>query len=412
MQTLVTRRGRKEGLNIVMFFDRGYPSGLDASIGALTEAQNHPNWNVHFFSVHFKENIGEYLGEFAREPDGILCCGWIYDSIWKLLSAQGKLGKIPMAVADFTENPACPLPENAIAVTADDARIGQAAADVFLARRFLNFAYVGGYEFSKGERHHSEARQQAFRKRVLAEGGDYCGSFQPRTENILGRERSRFAKWLSSLPKPCAVFVYNDGTAEKVLDVCKKAGLAVPEMISLLGVDNDRHSCELSTPQLSSIELDREASGRLAAEQLDGLVRGKVPRARRLLFGVRRIVERETSVDLRGGGRVVSVATRLIAERALQGLTVTQIARELRVSRGLVNLRFKEILGTTAREEILRVKFARVEQLLATTGRQCGEIARECGWQDPGVLYHLFRKRYGMSMGQWRAKRRAGSLKG
>lgn len=407
-KALVARRGKRTGearpLDIAMFFDRGHPSGQEASIGALREAQKHANWDVRFISIHFHKDIGGYFPPAGKPPDGILCCGWIYDTIWDILSDRGLLGKIPMAVADYTENPECPLPGNAVAVTADDAAVGRVAAESFLSRRFLNFAYVGGYEHSGGEAFHSSARRDAFRNAAMSGGGRFCGAFRPENENFFGAEQDRLVSWLKSLHKPCALLAYNDGTAEKVARVCAKAGISIPEMVSMMGVDNDAHSCETCSPRLSSVELDREESGRMAAEQLAVLLGGATPPATRLVFGVRRIVERESSIDLRGGGRLVSEASRIITGQALSGITVSDIARKLNVSRSLLNLRFREILGTTVRETILRARFAEVERLLANTSMRCGEIAMACGWNDPAVLFHLFRRREGMSMREWRAR--------
>ncbi len=39
-------------------------------------------------------------------------------------------------------------------------------------------------------------------------------------------------------------------------------------------------------------------------------------------------------------------------------------------------------------------------------------IAKECGYRDPDALSHLFRKRFGMSMRDWRrANQHGGSAK-
>jgi len=41
---------------------------------------------------------------------------------------------------------------------------------------------------------------------------------------------------------------------QQILAPCAEAGIAVPDEVAVLGVDNDDVQCELSTPPLSSIE--------------------------------------------------------------------------------------------------------------------------------------------------------------
>ena len=85
----------------------------------------------------------------------------------------------------------------------------------------------------------------------------------------------KISEWLKSLPKPVCVFAANDDGAVYILQACKIAGLPVPEEVAVLGVDNDELVCNLSSPPLSSMELDFENAGFLAARHLDELMHKK-----------------------------------------------------------------------------------------------------------------------------------------
>ena len=81
------------------------------------------------------------------------------------------------------------------------------------------------------------------------------------------------------------------------MESCRLAGLSVPEQVAVLGVDNDAVFCEMADPPLSSVALDSETAGYEAAELLDGLIRGRVRKSRRVFVRAMGIITRQ-STDL------------------------------------------------------------------------------------------------------------------
>jgi LacI family transcriptional regulator len=67
----------------------------------------------------------------------------------------------------------------------------------------------------------------------------------------------------------------------------------------------------------------------------------------------------------------------------------------------------KSLIGRSPGEEIARQKFVLVEQLLAHTGLTLEAIAAKCGFTHPQYMAEAFRKRTGLTPGQFR-KRHAG----
>jgi len=82
---------------------------------------------------------------------------------------------------------------------------------------------------------------------------------------------------LKRLPKPLAVFCYNDCVAADIIDTCAEAGLLVPEAVAVMGVDNDTILCESVRVPLSSVCHDLEGMAYQAAALLDRLMAGKKP---------------------------------------------------------------------------------------------------------------------------------------
>ena len=87
------------------------------------------------------------------------------------------------------------------------------------------------------------------------------------------RTRRRLADWLVKLPSPLGVMAGNDDCGAQVAEACKLAGIAVPDAVGIMGVDNDEVVCGLADPAMSSVALNFEHAGYQAAEALDRLMR-------------------------------------------------------------------------------------------------------------------------------------------
>ena len=67
-------------------------------------------------------------------------------------------------------------------------------------------------------------------------------------------------------------------------------------------------------------------------------------------------------------------------------------------------MRFKDICGKSVIDEILDCRLTEVKRFLRETDRTILQIGRDCGFNDPDNLTRLFKKRFGISMRDWRAQ--------
>ena len=88
----------------------------------------------------------------------------------------------------------------------------------------------------------------------------------------------------------------------------------------------------------------------------------------------------------------------------LDGITAADVAARFKGSRRLAEIEFRRATGRSILEEILRVRFERVELLLRDQSRAVGAIAGLCGWRSENALRAAFRKRHGCSMRTWRKR--------
>lgn len=284
-------------------------------------------------------------------------------------------------------------------VYCDDVAIGELAVHHFLERGFRRFAFCG----RNGARW-SDLRLDAFRRR-LAESGHACDIYTPATQRhglSWEQEQDDVARWLDSLPKPVAILASNDIRGLQVLDACRRIGLAVPERAAVLGVDNDADLCELSDPPLSSIDQDLERIGFEAAALLDRLMNGEPPPGRTLLVRPQGIHGRLSTDVIALDDPAVAVALRLIRKHACDHISVDFLADRSGLSRRVLQRRFKAATGRTVQDEVLHNQLERIKQMLAETDLKLDSIARRSGFNYIGYLCSFFKKRTGMTPGEYR----------
>ncbi len=74
--------------------------------------------------------------------------------------------------------------------------------------------------------------------------------------------------------RPTALFCTNDTIAVGAMKAVLRAGLKVPEDMAIIGYD-DSEMCRLVEPELSTIRVDKESMGRIAAEKLIDQIEGR-----------------------------------------------------------------------------------------------------------------------------------------
>lgn len=209
-----------------------------------------------------------------------------------------------------------------------------------------------------------------------------------------------------SLPKPVGLFACYDIRGRQALDACRRAGLSVPDDVAVLGVDDDAVLGGLSSPPLSSVIPDARGAGRLAAELLEALLRGEPLERDEWLLPPVGIAMRQSTDVLAIDDAVVVAAVRYIREHACDGIKVADVLKAVGSGRRGLESRFTRRVGHTPHEEIARLQFRRVEQLLAETDLPLATIAARAGFRHTEYMTVAFTRRHGVSPSRWRRSRR------
>ncbi len=289
--------------------------------------------------------------------------------------------------------------EDAIRVEADNEAIARAAFGELSAGRPAAYAAIG---FWGDDVYWSCARMRVFAS-LAAEVGAPCASF-PGT--LPGKERSaRLTAWVAQLPAHAAVFAVNDVTAAEVVAAARRAGRLIPRDLTLVGVDNDPAICEAASPKITSIQLDHERSGYVAASLLGNKER-TYGGGTAATIGPLLVVRRESTGGYGRHEPYITKAVEIIRREACDGLTAAGLAARMPGSRRLLEMRFREAMGHSILDEIMHVRLEKVETLLAGTDTAIGAIADFCGFGSKVELRQIFRARTGMSMREWRKRNR------
>ena len=292
-------------------------------------------------------------------------------------------------------------------VKSDSAAVGREAAHTLLKQGVYKSYGYAGY---RTDDDWSRDRGKAFRD-ALGDAGFIGRMFDTEHYRDKVEETATTAEWLRSLPKPCGILAACDDRAFEILDVCRKIGMKVPAEIGVIGVNNDPILCENAEPRLSSIQPDFIGEGLMAAELLDRMMSGGsiAPRKRLKLVGIRAVVHRESTVAQSEAGKFVQKVLAYIEHEAVKGIGVGDVAHRFKVSRSLLELRFRELQGESVYEAMLRIRLEEVKRRLRHTDDPIAEITRECGWENPTPPKALFKRRFGISMRDYRAQSSQGA---
>lgn len=292
--------------------------------------------------------------------------------------------------------------KNIAFVRSDSDAIGRAAARELLKEGiYKSFGYAG----YRVDEDWSRDRGRAFRDELEKAG--HLGRMFDRT-HFSGKidDHDTLVRWLKELPKPCGILASCDDRAFEILDACREANIRVPADIGILGVNNDPILCENAEPRLSSVQPDFIREGHLAADILGRMLTGKGRRLRPgdnvFRVGVRQIVHRDSTRPPSEAGLLVQKALAYIEKNATRGIGVQDVARHLKVSYSLLNLRFQSLQQKSVYEEILNARLEAVKVLLRTTSEPIDALAEKCGWTTSAALKKLFKQRFGMSMRTYR----------
>jgi LacI family transcriptional regulator len=293
-------------------------------------------------------------------------------------------------------------------VAADNVMIGQVAAAHFIERGFRRCLWVPFRDDVP-----NRERRDGFCE-TLAKVGITAAEL-PTTAWAAGQggpdwpaRRRIVSNELMRLPKPLAVFCYNDCVAADIIAACDQNGLRVPDDVAVLGVDNDTMLCEFFHTPLSSVCHDLAGMAYEAASLLDHLMDGGGPQDGLKRVRPKGIAARRSTDIIAVDDRNVAAALRFIWDHyAHSSLSVDDVAAAAGIHRRLLEKAFRRELDRGINQELVRTRLKAVTLRLETSDESITDIASQTGYSRPNHLFRTFREHFGMSPRQYRENARA-----
>ncbi|MFW6250249.1 MAG: substrate-binding domain-containing protein [Alkalispirochaetaceae bacterium] len=364
-------------------------------------------------SDYYDHGIARGIVRYAKREPGwqLYGHGWMFSPLedFATWDGDGVIARIEYPEdAKRLSHLCCPVVDVANAfrlseihnVANDDRETGRLAARHFGENGFTTFAYCG---VTPGE--WSRLRLQGFREQT---GLQELPVFERPLRWWLQESYSvELALFLARLTKPVALFACNDKVGLRVSSVCAAEGIAVPEEVAILGVDNEDIPCELANPSLSSIELRLEEIGAKAAARLDQLMnpRGSlVPAEDSLRVPPMGVIERKSTSAYASDNPLVVEVFRLIRADDGHLKSVSDLVEELAVGRRTLEMQFKRETGQTLHHALITQKIRIASHLLRTTTYTMEAVAEEAGFGSMQRFFAHFRKQTGTTPAQFRRR--------
>jgi LacI family transcriptional regulator len=338
-----------------------------------------------------------YLGEHSRhETDFSWLEGWRGDGVLARVENDATAQLVERLGLPTVDLSAARLLPALPGVETNDDTIARWAVEHFEQRGLRHFAYCGDQRFAWALKRGAWFAEHTRRRGLTAH------DFQMQPSGRRAVDRARLAAWLTELPKPVGVLACYDIAGQEVLEACTIAGLAVPDEVAVVGVDNDELIANLTSPPLSSIEPDAVHMGHLSAQLLDHLMDGATVESGLRLIDPIRLVTRQSSDILAVDDPLVVEALRFIRDRSDHNLKVDDVLRHVGLSRRALDHRFSTLLGRTVHAEILRVRTGRVADLLTSTDWTLPRIAERLGYRHSEYMSVAFTRYTGTTPSQYR----------
>lgn len=381
--------------HVAVLTETTHTAGRSVLRGISQYVREHSPWSIYYAPRALEQAAPAWLKNW--EGDGIIA-RISSEPIMEKLKALG----IPFVdvIGGISTDETVPR------VSASDEGIGRKAAAYFMGNGFRKFAFLGMHDeiwsTTRKIGYFNALHEHGFSVNILQLPSFYDPASREYRRRSWEKIEEELASWAVTLPRPCAVFCSNDDLGRYMIEACRRAGIAVPDELALLGVDNDDLFCELCDPPLSSIDANHFKMGFKAAELLDRLMRGEHAPPQSVTVPAGDLFVRASSDALAIDDPNLALALQFIRTHARTGISVDDVAEHSFLSRSVLQRRFKAELGQTVHERILHEKIQHARDLIAGTSLSLAEIAEKSGFKHQEYMGVIFRKKLNLTPAQYR----------
>lgn len=98
----------------------------------------------------------------------------------------------------------------------------------------------------------------------------------------------------------------------------------------------------------------------------------------------------------------IQEAVTFIRQNFQRDISVEEVAGICKLNRSYFSKLFKEVIGCTPQEFLIRLRLTKAAEQMRTTNDSIGDIARRCGYPNQLHFSQAFKKHYGLPPREWR----------
>ncbi len=272
----------------------------------------------------------------------------------------------------------------------DQAEQGRQGALHLLDQGFRNFAFLRVWDGPV-----SLLMRDGFESTVRAAGGlvhrfDLPSQAPPADYNTLPKSiREQYiAQLLAALPVPLGVMVSADLFAADIVYTARECGFAIPKDIAVIAPENFASDLAYAPISITALDSDVQSVARhacdllarqLAGERLDPNICLRVP--------PRRVVIRDSTTTFISSSPAFAEAVLYLRRHFRDKIYVDDLAKRAGMSERRFQEEFRQALGRTVRDELMRLRLDLAQHLMHESGLTVAAIALESGFGDKANLY-------------------------
>ncbi|MDE5733428.1 MAG: AraC family transcriptional regulator, partial [Bacteroidales bacterium] len=181
-------------------------------------------------------------------------------------------------------------------------------------------------------------------------------------------------------------------------------GIKVPEEVAVLGTDNDETTCGLTSPTLSSINLNVRKGGYEAAALIDKMIKEKAYEADDILIETTSVVERMSTAVYPSSNPYIVKVLKYISLNICSKITMEDLLSQVPMSRRLLEIRFRQDTGQSIHQYITSMRMSLFAQKLLISNESVADVASRVGIHDTKNLSRIFRQAKGCTPAQYRKR--------
>lgn len=196
-----------------------------------------------------------------KQMDGVIICGQTDKKVIESFKSQN----IPIVLLNNVYDM-----ENLICITVDHYGGAYKAVEHLIECGHKDIAIISGHFSPYVVNERFRGYKDCLEQHGIAVKDEYIKSVEPTMEKAM----ECFEQLNEMENKPTAIFATNDVIAIGVIKKALRLKLSIPEDIAIVGFDDSDYS-EIIEPELTTIRIDKQQLGKLAAEKLIETIEGR-----------------------------------------------------------------------------------------------------------------------------------------